>query len=413
MLDRVVATEGEPQRAASAWSMSGCQAISDPRCRVPTRLVHGVHALISELDRRGAGLGADFAGDGLGLLAERAAALLLGRSGRDSCNGVSRLVATADGWLAVTLARSEDRRLLPAWLGVDPNDRVVTTNANPWAVVERAVACRPSAELIEMAALLGLACSAVGEQGDLRPVHVEASEGTTPPSLSGLRVVNLGSLWAGPLCADVLRRLGADVVCVESLGRPDGARATPRWFDAIHQGQRSVAIDFETRHGRQSLWKLLASADVVIEGSRPRALEHLGVDALTLLATERTAVWVSITGYGRDAGSAMRVGMGDDAAAAGGLLDTVDGSPIFLLDAVADPITGLIAATSVIDQLDAGQRALLDIALSRSAALFAQRPGDPVVEMLGEARPARPRQPASRPFTLGAETTDVLTNWLA
>ena len=85
---------------------------------------------------------------------------------------------------------------------------------------------------------------------------------------------------------------------------------------------------------------------MVIEGSRPRALEQLGIDARSIVR-HGPQVWVSITGHGRDGANTMRVGFGDDAAAAGGLVDWVDGTPHFVGDAVADPLAGLTAAMAV------------------------------------------------------------------
>ena len=193
--------------------------------------------------------------------------------------GATRLLRAADGWIAVTLARPDDRRSLPAWLGVDPESAFVVTNADPWVEVARRVGERRSAELVELATLLGLACAGVGETAPTPACSSTASAMPRRGPLAGLRVANLASLWAGPLAADVLARLGADVVCVESTGRPDGARATRTWFDAMHAGQRSVAVDFRSDTGVAQLKSLLDAADVVIEGSRPRALEQLGISA--------------------------------------------------------------------------------------------------------------------------------------
>jgi crotonobetainyl-CoA:carnitine CoA-transferase CaiB-like acyl-CoA transferase len=226
-----------------------------------------------------------------------------------------------------------------------------------------------------------------------------------------MRVVNLGSLWAGPLAAHVLTRLGADVVCVESTGRPDGARQTPQWFDAMHAGQRSVALDFGDDADRRMLAALLAAADIVIEGSRPRALEQLGISAPELVA-RGPRVWLSITGHGRDAANAMRVGLGDDAAAAGGLVGIVDDGPVFIADAVADPLSGLVAAHAIVEAVTGGGRWMLDVALARVAAAVASGREEPTVQPLPNARPGRPIAPASAPFVLGAHTDQVLSEWL-
>ena len=397
--------------AARRWATSGCQALSDPGMHVPVRLVAGVSELIRHLDGCGAGLAEAFGSDGLGILAERADALMLARSGRSSCGGATRLVRTADEWMAVTLARQDDRRLLPAWLGTDPKASSVTAGSNPWPEVERRVAGRGAAELVELAALLGLACARIGETTDRFPHELEGLRPAAARPMSGARVLNLASLWAGPLCADVLRRVGADVVTLESVSRPDGARATPHWFDAIHAGQRSVAVDLRTREGIERTTRLIEAADVVIEGSRPRALLQLGIDARALVASPRPQVWVSITGYGRTRNAGMRVALGDDAAVAGGVVGWVDEEPVFVGDAVADPLAGLFAARAAIEMLARGHRGVVDVAMARAAATLATRPKDPLCPPLAEFAPARPSRASARALSLGADTEAVVHDW--
>ncbi|HEY0400035.1 MAG TPA: CoA transferase, partial [Acidimicrobiia bacterium] len=138
----------------------------------------------------------------------------------------------------------------------------------------------------------------------------------------------------------------------------------------------SVALDFGTPEGRAHLRLLLGAVDVVVEGSRPRALEQLGIAAETVLA-EATGtgagprVWVSITGYGRAAPGRDRVAFGDDAAAAGGLVVWDGTGPCFCADAVADPCTGIVAAAAVLRALSEGGRWLLDISMRDVAAHLA------------------------------------------
>ena len=95
-----------------------------------------------------------------------------------------------------------------------------------------------------------------------------------------------------------------------------------------------------------------AAADIVIEASRPRALHHLGIHSEQLLGAGGPWIWVSITGFGGDGDrDSLRVGFGDDCAAAGGLVDWSGDGPRFLGDAVADPVTGLVSASAVLDQV--------------------------------------------------------------
>jgi crotonobetainyl-CoA:carnitine CoA-transferase CaiB-like acyl-CoA transferase len=173
---------------------------------------------------------------------------------------------------------------------------------------------------------------------------VPVSAGT----VRGPRVLDLSSLWAGPLCSDLLQRLGADVVKVESLHRPDGARfGPPAFFGLLNARKRSVALDFRSAEGRAQLHALLERADIVIEASRPRALRQLGIEAEALVRDRPQLSWISLTGYGREEPCAQWIAYGDDAGVAGGLsalMAQVSGRRLIVGDAIADPLTGLHAA---------------------------------------------------------------------
>jgi crotonobetainyl-CoA:carnitine CoA-transferase CaiB-like acyl-CoA transferase len=179
----------------------------------------------------------------------------------------------------------------------------------------------------------------------------------------------------------------------------------------MHVGQRSVALDFRHDEGLAALAALLAAADVVIESSRPRALEQLGISAFEL-ASRGPRVWLSITGHGRDPATAMRVALGDDAAAAGGLVGGADDGPVFLADAVADPLTGLVAANAIVEAVTSGGRWLIDVALTRVASAVAPRGDDPVPHKLESAPPGRAVPAGAPQFDLGAHTEQVLDEWL-
>ncbi|MFJ8105703.1 CoA transferase [Streptomyces sp. NPDC096132] len=279
--------------------------------------------------------------------------------GRTSAGGSCRLLATADGWAAVNLARPDDTAALPALLAL--------LGANPDADLPAAARSVTSAQLAAQAQLLGIPAAAHASTGaDRTPVRATRHGSRRPRALTGLRVVDLSALWAGPLCASLLGRAGALVVKVESTTRPDGARSGhPEFYRRLHEGHESRVLDFTT----PALARLIAEADVVIEASRPRALRRLGIHAERFLAARPGRVWVSITGYGRDDD---RVAFGDDAAVAGGLTgrDT-DGRPVFLGDALADPVTGLFAAHATTRSLTAGGGELLCVSMTACAAALA------------------------------------------
>ena len=222
----------------------------------------------------------------------------------------------------------------------------------------------------------------------------------------GALVVELGSLWAGPLCGSLLAAGGATVVKVESTARPDGARRGPRgFFDLLNAGKRSVAVDLSTPSGRRALAGLVERADIVIEASRPRALEHLAIDAHAVIAEGGPAVWVSITGHGRAEPAREWVAFGDDAAVAGGLVAEDERGPVFCADAVADPITGVVAAGAALQAVREGGRWVLDIALSAVAASLAG-PTLPVEPTMGAA-PPRARAATGGGPRLGEHNTEL------
>lgn len=190
--------------------------------------------------------------------------------------------------------------------------------------------------------------------------------------MTGLTVVDLSAMWAGPLCGRLLGAAGARVVKVESTYRPDGVRAgDPRFFDWLHRGQEFRAIDFQSDTGRKELGDLLNTAEVVIEASRPRALAQLGL-APELRVFRPGQVWLSITGYGR--ADPLPVAFGDDAAVAGGLVGWNSTEPVFCGDAIADPLTGICGALAVAAAAHGGGGVLIDLPMRAVAAAFAMAP---------------------------------------
>ena len=188
---------------------------------------------------------------------------------------------------------------------------------------------------------------------------------------TGPLVVDLSALWAGPLAAACLAATGADVVKVEDVRRPDGARrGDPDFFDLLNGAKRSVALDLRDAAGRRQLGDLVARADVVVTSGRARAIAGLGLDPDAFLAGASDRVWVAITGHGW---SSDRVGFGDDAAVAGGLVawHPEDGEPRFAADAVADPLCGALAARAALDAWSVGGRWFVDASLAGAAASVA------------------------------------------
>lgn len=297
-------------------------------------------------------------------LTDRTGQLPLNEPGLESPNGACRLVQAADGWIAVNLAREDDVALAPAWLGCTPTDA-------PWPAVVEAAGARPWRELVSGARLLGLPVAGVGEvcAATLAAPLLVAGRPATKPR-PGLGVLDLSTLWAGPLCGAVLAALGASVTKVESVRRPDPGRvSTPEFFRRLNGAKANLALDFADPGDRARLKEMILAAEVVITSARPRAFDQLGLAPHSLFAARPDLTWVAISGYGWTGAAAERVAFGDDAAAAGGLVRwTASGEPHFLGDALGDPLTGLSAAAGALQALEQGGGVIVDAALARTAA---------------------------------------------
>ena len=279
---------------------------------------------------------------GAALLTERAAVNEFRKIGARSPGGHCRLLPSRDGMIGLNVTRDEDWSVLPAWLEAgEPRD---------WQRVEKLVKDRTTASLVSRGRLLGLAVV------DAKPIPTDpchwmdivhrANHGPAPARAP--HVIDLSSLWAGPLCSNLWQSAGAEVVKVESSQRADGARSgSQAFFKLLNCGKESLVLDLHRPSGQKALRELLSQADIVLEASRPRALRQMGIIAEDLVDEAPNLTWVSITGYGRQEPQANWIAYGDDAGVAAGLsaiMHQVTGEWVICGDAIADPLTGLHAA---------------------------------------------------------------------
>lgn len=397
-----VACRASDVGALADWAISGVMALTGrrdgPALVPPGQAASAVRGALLALELLSGG-----SLPGAEVLSERASIAGLRRDAPRSVGGSFRVLRCADGWLGLSLARAADVELLPAWLE--------TPVADPWPALEHLLRAREVEPLVARGRLLGLPVAHWSNGDEIRPFVLDGKAGE-PRTVASAVVVDLSSLWAGPLCGHLLTSLGARVIKVESLHRPDGARSGPReFYDLLHQRQESVALDFTTTEGRHALAGLVEAADIVIEGSRPRALRQLGIDAEQVVAGADAKCWVSITAYGRTGAGANAVGFGDDVALAGGLLafDPTTGTPAPCGDAIADPVTGVNAALVAVACRLAGGRWLADLAMrDQIAATIVGEPERGTVT----ARLPTPRHAAGRAAELGADTSRVLRELL-
>ena len=288
-----------------------------------------------------------------------------------------RILSAADGRVAINLPRGCDWELVPAWLDL-PINPVPT-----WADVAAGVQARPVAQVASRAGELGLAvapCPAPGAEprddqmthrhptGRVRPWVLDLAAGTDYPRLDETVVIDLSALWAGPLLGALLAGAGAGVTKVEDPRRRDASHPAPTaQATALNDMKMLAEVPFSGT-GIARLATLVDEADIVIEGSRPRVLDALGLGPAHGLRSNQ--LWISITAYGRSGPWSGRTGFGDDTAAAAGLYDERDGGGHIVGDAVADPLSGLHGAVAALAAVLGGHSGHIDVAL-RDAAVAA------------------------------------------
>jgi hypothetical protein len=260
-----------------------------------------------------------------------------------------RLLAAADGWVALNLSRDDDRALLPALAG-----------GSGWEAAAAAAAAAPAASFRDRAAELQLPVAVVGEA---LPLPLAPAGSSAVPA----RVLDLSALWAGPMCGGLLAMAGARVLRVESVSRPDPTAAVaPRLDRWLNGAKERLPLDLRSPAARARLRAEVERCDLLITSARAAALARLGLAPGLFPGLG----WVAVTGHGFTGAGAARVGFGDDCAAAGGLVAWNDGAPEWRGDALADPLTGLEAALAVLS----GRRGFIDMPMARVAAAYAAAP---------------------------------------
>ena len=184
------------------------------------------------------------------------------------------------------------------------------------------------------------------------------------PPLKGVRVVELARILAGPWAGQLLADLGADVIKVES---PDGGDDTRKWgppfvmshdgenlsaayYHSCNRGKRSIAIDFSTPEGAETVRRLVATSDVLIENFKLGGLKKYGLDYDSLKKINPRLVYCSITGFGQDGPYAPRAGYDFIIQAMAGMMSItgeVGREPQKAGVAISDIFTGLYSVIAI------------------------------------------------------------------
>ncbi|HEX2143419.1 MAG TPA: CoA transferase [Glycomyces sp.] len=195
--------------------------------------------------------------------------------------------------------------------------------------------------------------------------------------LEGLRVLDVSTLFAGPIAATFLGDFGADVIKVEHPDRPDAARGhgpakdgVNLWWKTLGRNKRTVTLDLGTPEGADLLLKLAADADVLIENFRPGTLERWGLGPDECHRANPRLVIARVTAFGQTGPYSSRPGFGSLAEAMSGfaaLTGQPDGPPTLPPFGLADGIAALAAAYAVLVALRGvdrdGRGQVIDLAI--------------------------------------------------
>ncbi len=201
-----------------------------------------------------------------------------------------------------------------------------------------------------------------------------------PGALSGLKVLEMGALIAGPFCAKLLGEFGADVVKIEPPGQGDPLRkwrylkdGTSVWWHVQSRNKRSVGVDLRKPEGQAIARELAARADILVENFRPGTLEGWGMGYEALARANPGLVMVRISGYGQTGPYASRPGFGVIGEAMGGLrhvTGTPDRPPSRVGVSIGDTLSALYGVIGALAALEhrrrTGRGQVVDVALYES-----------------------------------------------
>lgn len=237
--------------------------------------------------------------------------------------------------------------------------------------------------------------------------------------LTDVRVLDLTRLLPGGFCTQLLADFGADVIKVEDTGIGDYVRWAPPHYGgegdpgdgassalylSLNRNKRSVRLDLKQEAGREVLRRLVAEADVLVEGFRPGVLDRLGVGYEELRKVNPALVYCAITGYGQDGPNREAAGHDQNYLALNGILDLsggADGPPALAGVQIADLAGGALPAAFAIlvalhEARRSGQGQLVDISMTDgSLSLLAMVAGKYLLD--GE-KPRRGREPLTGAF---------------
>lgn len=203
--------------------------------------------------------------------------------------------------------------------------------------------------------------------------------------LAGIKVIEVGQAYAGPLAGAILADMGADVIKVE---KPDGGDDARMWgppfvdessmmFHANNRNKRSVTIDIKSAADVERLKQLARGADVLIQNLRPGIVDELGIGAADMMAVNPRLIYCSIGAFGNKGPMRNAPGFDPLAQAYGGVMTLTgrpEDPPTFCAPAINDAATGMWSVIGILAALQerhrTGKGAVLDTSLFESAVFW-------------------------------------------
>ncbi|MFD8527536.1 CaiB/BaiF CoA transferase family protein [Streptosporangium canum] len=188
-------------------------------------------------------------------------------------------------------------------------------------------------------------------------------------ALEGVRVLDLATLFAGPMAAMLLGDYGAEVIKVEHPAKPDPSRGhgpEGLWWKMLGRNKRAITLNLSTAEGQDLLVELVREADVVIENFRPGTLERWNLSYERLSEANPDLVLARVTGFGQFGPYAKRPGFGTLAEAMSGfaaMTGEPDGPPTLPPFGLADGICALATAFAVMTALRSGRGQVVDLSI--------------------------------------------------
>ena len=234
--------------------------------------------------------------------------------------------------------------------------------------------------------------------------------------LTGVKVLDLTQLLAGPYCAQLLADLGADVIKVES---PEGdiSRTLPpfvngesAYFRAMNRNKRGIVVDLTEPSGREALHRLIATADVLVENFRPGIPEKLGIDYETVKAINSRIIYCAISTFGETGPYAKRPGVDLLAQAMSGLIAVTghaNSPPVKVGTNICDFTCALLSCLAVMTGLFQRERTGEGIKADLSLLEGAMAAQAPMYAWYFGTGKTPPRMGTATPFTCPSESFDA------